>query len=84
MSLIVQKFGGSSMANPDRIKKVAERIAEHASSGKRLAVVVSAMGDTTDDLIGLIHKITPNHFFTLLILPHNSFNPSLITIKEKN
>lgn len=56
--VLVQKFGGSSMAGPERITRVAERIAEQARSGKRIAVVVSAMGDTTDDLISLLHGIT--------------------------
>lgn len=57
--VLVQKFGGSSMGSVERIKKVAERIAEKASRGHRLVVVVSAMGDTTDDLISLINKVTP-------------------------
>jgi aspartate kinase len=57
--VLVQKFGGSSMGSVERIKKVAERIAEKARRGHRLVVVVSAMGDTTDDLIGLMNKVTP-------------------------
>jgi len=56
--VLIQKFGGSSMGSVERIKKVAERIAEKASRGHRLVVVVSAMGDTTDDLIALINKVT--------------------------
>jgi aspartate kinase len=56
----VQKFGGSSMATPERILKVAERLAEQAQSGKRLAVVVSAMGDTTDELIQLVRRVSPD------------------------
>ncbi|MBF0407134.1 MAG: aspartate kinase [Candidatus Riflebacteria bacterium] len=55
--VLVQKYGGSSVATPERIIKVAERISEFAKSGKRVAVVVSAMGDTTDDLIKLMHAI---------------------------
>ncbi len=57
--VLVQKFGGSSMGSVDRIKKVAERIAEKARRGHRMVVVVSAMGDTTDDLIALMNKVTP-------------------------
>jgi aspartate kinase len=57
--VLVQKFGGSSMGSVERIKKVAERIAEKAAKGHRLVVVVSAMGDTTDDLIGLMNRVTP-------------------------
>lgn len=51
MALIVQKYGGSSVADPDSIKRVARRIIETKNAGNDVAVVVSAMGDTTDDLI---------------------------------
>ncbi|MDD3146600.1 MAG: aspartate kinase [Candidatus Riflebacteria bacterium] len=57
--VLIQKFGGSSMGSVERIKRVAERIAEKARRGLRLVVVVSAMGDTTDDLISLMNKMTP-------------------------
>lgn len=53
MSLIVQKYGGSSVATPARIRAVAERIAARCASGDRPVVVVSAMGDTTDELLAL-------------------------------
>src|SRR5688572_5278845 len=56
--LVVQKFGGSSVANADRIKRVAQRIAREQEGGCHLVVVVSAMGDTTDELIGLAADIT--------------------------
>ena len=49
--LIVQKYGGSSLADADRIKAVARRIAKAKNSGNQIVVVVSAMGDTTDQLI---------------------------------
>ena len=55
--LIVQKYGGSSVANVERIKRVAGRIIETKEKGKKVVVVVSAMGDTTDDLIELAKKI---------------------------
>lgn len=58
--LIVQKFGGSSLANVERIKRVAGRIIETKEKGKKVVVVVSAMGDTTDDLIDLAKKINEN------------------------
>ena len=58
MSLVVQKYGGSSVANPDRIKRVARRISQYWKKGHSLAVVVSALGDTTDDLIALSRQIT--------------------------
>jgi aspartate kinase len=58
--VLVQKFGGSSMAGTERIRKVAQRLAEQAQRGRRQAVVVSAMGDTTDDLIGLMRTVQPD------------------------
>ncbi|HXV18905.1 MAG TPA: aspartate kinase, partial [Candidatus Omnitrophota bacterium] len=58
MSLIVQKYGGSSVANPDRIKNVARRVARYKRSGHSLVVVVSALGDTTDELLELSGQIT--------------------------
>ena len=60
MALIVQKFGGSSVANPERIKNVARRVAKTAEAGNQVVVVVSAMGDTTDNLISLAKQITNN------------------------
>jgi len=59
VKLIVQKYGGSSVANPERIEAVADRIASCVRKGQRLVVVVSAMGDTTDELIELAKKINP-------------------------
>ncbi len=56
--IIVQKYGGSSVANADRIRHVAERVAARRLEGRQLVVVVSAMGDTTDDLIALARQIT--------------------------
>lgn len=58
MGLIVQKFGGSSVADATCIRRVASRILETARSGNQVVVIVSAMGDTTDDLIKLAHEIT--------------------------
>ena len=58
--LIVQKYGGSSVANPERIKNVARRVAEGRQAGNDIVVVVSAMGDTTDDLITLMKAISHN------------------------
>src|SRR6478609_4175535 len=56
--LVVQKFGGSSLADADRIRRVARRIARERASGSGLVVIVSAMGDTTDELLGLAAAIT--------------------------
>ncbi len=58
MSLLVQKFGGTSVANPDRIRAVVSRVLRTKEAGNRVVVVVSAMGDTTDDLIALARQIT--------------------------
>jgi len=58
--LIVQKFGGSSVANVERIQNVARRIVNYKRKGNGLVVVVSAMGDTTDEIIDLANKITDN------------------------
>src|SRR5262245_23302616 len=57
--LIVQKYGGSSVADADKIKNVARRVAESAAQGHRVVVVVSAMGKTTDGLLALASAITP-------------------------
>ncbi|MBL0387176.1 aspartate kinase [Tumebacillus sp. ITR2] len=60
MALIVKKFGGSSVANAERIQRVARRVVESANEGNSVVVVVSAMGDTTDDLIDLARQLTTN------------------------
>ncbi|HPM51279.1 MAG TPA: aspartate kinase [Rhodoglobus sp.] len=59
MSLIVQKFGGSSVADAESIKRVAKRIVETRKAENDVVVAVSAMGDTTDELIDLAHEVTP-------------------------
>ncbi|WP_295122765.1 aspartate kinase [uncultured Leifsonia sp.] len=59
MALIVQKFGGSSVANAESIKRVAKRIVETRKAGNEVVVAVSAMGDTTDELVDLAHEVTP-------------------------
>lgn len=58
MSVIVQKYGGSSLADALKIKNVARRIIKAREKGDRVVVVASAMGDTTDELIKLAHQIT--------------------------
>ena len=59
MGLIVQKYGGSSVADAQKIRRVARRVVETAKAGHGVVVVVSAMGKTTDGLIRLAHKVTP-------------------------
>ncbi|MBI4266852.1 MAG: aspartate kinase [Chloroflexi bacterium] len=58
MALVVQKYGGTSVADAERIKNAARRIAARREKGDKVVVVVSAMGDTTDDLIKLAYQIT--------------------------
>ncbi|HEY7397029.1 MAG TPA: aspartate kinase [Gaiellaceae bacterium] len=58
MGLVVQKFGGTSVGDPKRIENVARRIAATAESGDDVCVVVSAMGATTDDLLGLARQLS--------------------------
>jgi aspartate kinase len=58
MAVIVQKYGGSSVADIDRVGKVARKVKERRDLGDQLVVVVSAMGDTTDELLGLARKVS--------------------------
>ncbi|RSM75558.1 aspartate kinase [Kibdelosporangium aridum] len=59
MALVVQKYGGSSVENADRIKRVAERIVATKKAGNDVVVAVSAMGDTTDELLDLAGQVAP-------------------------
>src|SRR6187200_1338479 len=59
VALVVQKYGGSSVSDAERIRRVAERIVETKKQGNDVVVVVSAMGDTTDDLLDLAKQVCP-------------------------
>src|SRR5207248_5120586 len=59
MGLVVQKYGGSSVSDAERIKRVAERIVATRKAGHDVCVVVSAMGDTTDELLNLAQQVSP-------------------------
>ena len=59
MALIVQKYGGTSVGNPERIKNVAARVAQYRARGDQIVVVVSAMSGVTDNLIKLAREIMP-------------------------
>ena len=61
MTLIVQKYGGSSLADFDRIRNVANRISNAITNNQRIVVIVSAMGSMTDDLIYMAHQISDKH-----------------------
>jgi len=71
----VQKYGGSSVADVDRIRRVAERIAATRDKGSQVVVVVSAMGDTTDELLDLARKVSPD--------PHRRELDMLLTAGER-
>ena len=58
MALIVKKFGGSSVATPDKISSIVQRVIREKKEGDQIVIVVSAMGDTTDELVTLANKIT--------------------------
>src|SRR5262245_33176952 len=60
MGLIVQKFGGTSVANAEKIHRAAGRAIASKNAGNQVCVVVSAMGETTDDLIDLANKVCQN------------------------
>jgi aspartate kinase len=60
MPLLVQKFGGTSVDGPDRIRAVARSVADARRAGNRVVVVVSAMGQTTDELLSLAHRVSPH------------------------
>lgn len=81
--LIVQKYGGSSVANVERIKRVARRIVETKEKGKKVVVVVSAMGDTTDDLISLAKRINehpPSREMDMLLATGEQVSISLLAM----
>jgi len=75
VGLIVQKYGGTSVASPERIRRVAERIVSTAQSNGGVCVVVSAMGDTTDELLELASQVSPS--------PHPRERDMLLTAGER-
>src|SRR5688500_9780886 len=75
MALIVQKYGGTSVGDAQRIRKVAERVVKAADAGQRICVVVSAMGQTTDELVDLAAQISP--------MPHERELDMLLTAGER-
>jgi aspartate kinase len=75
VALIVQKYGGSSVDSAERIKKVAERIVETRKAGNEVVVVVSAMGDTSDELLELASAVSPE--------PHQRELDMLLTAGER-
>jgi len=74
--VIVQKYGGSSVADVEKIQRVAARVAETRAQGKQVVVVVSAMGDTTDELLALAQKVSAGN-------PHRRELDMLLTAGER-
>ncbi|MCC6759499.1 MAG: aspartate kinase [Candidatus Omnitrophica bacterium] len=84
--IIVQKFGGSSVANVDRIKAVAQRICETKTKKNNIVVVVSALGDTTDDLVELAAKISehpPEREMDMLMSTGEQISCALVAMAVK-
>lgn len=82
-SLIVQKFGGTSVGTPDRIRAIAERIAQTRNQGKKIVVVVSAMGNMTDELIHLANQVTtdpPHREMDMLLSAGERISMSLLSM----
>jgi aspartate kinase len=75
VALVVQKYGGTSVGNPDRVKHVARRVVETAAAGNQVCVVVSAMGDTTDELLELAANVSDR--------PHDRELDMLLTAGER-
>jgi aspartokinase len=75
VGILVQKYGGSSVADVEKIRRVAERVAQSRAGGSRIVVVVSAMGDTTDELLALARKVTGD--------PHRRELDMLLTAGER-
>jgi aspartate kinase len=83
MGLSVLKFGGTSVGTPERIRTVAARIAEKYRSGEKLVVVVSAMGRSTDDLIGLAHQVSahpPHREMDMLLTAGERISMALLSM----
>ena len=75
MALVVQKYGGTSVGNAERIKHVARRVVQAAEAGNEVCVVVSAMGDTTDELLELAGQVSKR--------PHDRELDMLLTAGER-
>ena len=88
MSLIVQKFGGSSVSDAEKIKHVAQRVLQTQAEGHQVCVVVSAMGDTTDELIDLANSVTTdvegNREMDILLTAGERISMSLLAMAIKD
>ncbi|MEK2476247.1 aspartate kinase [Streptomyces noursei] len=87
MGLVVQKYGGSSVADAEGIKRVAKRVVEAKKNGNQVVVVVSAMGDTTDELIDLAQEVSPipsGREFDMLLTAGERISMALLAMAIKN
>jgi aspartate kinase len=87
VGLVVQKYGGSSVADAEGIKRVARRIVDTKKAGHRVVVVVSAMGDTTDELIDLAEQVSPipaGREFDMLLTAGERISMALLAMAIKN
>ncbi|MEU3047322.1 MULTISPECIES: aspartate kinase [unclassified Streptomyces] len=87
MGLVVQKYGGSSVADAEGIKRVAKRIVDAKRNGHQVVVVVSAMGDTTDELIDLAGQVSPipaGREFDMLLTAGERISMALLAMAIKN
>jgi aspartate kinase len=87
VGLVVQKYGGSSVADAEGIKRVAKRIVEAKKNGNQVVVVVSAMGDTTDELIDLAEQVSPmpaGREFDMLLTAGERISMALLAMAIKN
>jgi aspartate kinase len=87
VGLVVQKYGGSSVADAEGIKRVAKRIVEAKKNGHQVVVVVSAMGDTTDELIDLAEQVSPmpaGREFDMLLTAGERISMALLAMAIKN
>ncbi|MER7045483.1 aspartate kinase [Streptomyces jumonjinensis] len=87
MGLVVQKYGGSSVADAEGIKRVAKRIVDTKKDGHQVVVVVSAMGDTTDELIDLAEQVSPipaGREFDMLLTAGERISMALLAMAIKN
>ncbi|MBO8187467.1 aspartate kinase [Streptomyces spirodelae] len=87
MGLVVQKYGGSSVADAEGIKRVAKRIVEAKKNGNQVVVVVSAMGDTTDELIDLASEVSPvasGREFDMLLTAGERISMALLAMAIKS
>lgn len=87
MGLVVQKYGGSSVADAEGIKRVAKRVVDAKRNGNQVVVVVSAMGDTTDELIDLAEQVSPmptGREFDMLLTAGERISMALLAMAIKN